>query len=373
MEKDVRKKLIKSCRRVVVKAGTRLLTDPAMIGILVEQIKKIRDTGRQVILVSSGAVGTGMKTLGLKKRPANLSEIQALAAVGQVKLMSLYLKECSKHGFNAAQLLLAGDDLRSRKRFLNVLNCLEAILAQGILPIINENDSVSVEELKFGDNDILSSMLGSMTRSELTVILTTVDGLKRPNPDGSLGERISVVRGVTDEQRSMANGTDDGNFSIGGMKSKLRAADIVNSAGDALWVASGKDANILERIFAAEDIGTVFLPATGGKMESRKRWIATFAKSCGKIVVDDGAVQALRKSGRSLLPSGMVGAEGLFKRGDTVEIVSKSGVVVAKGLSNFSAAECRKIAGLQSSEIQGVLKCDSDEEVVHRNNLALMK
>jgi glutamate 5-kinase len=314
-----------------------------------------------------------MKTLGLKRRPSNLSEIQALAAIGQVRLMSTYLKECQKHGFNAAQLLLTGDDLRSRKRFLNVQNCLEAILSMGMLPVINENDTVSVDELKFGDNDILSSMLGSLTRAELTIILTTVDGLLKPNPDGTLGERISVVRGVTDEQRAMANGTDDGNFSIGGMKSKLKAADIVNSAGDALWIASGKDAGILERIFAGEDVGTVFLPADGHRMESKKRWLATFSKAGGKIVVDDGAVGALRKSGRSLLPSGVVGAEGLFKRGDTVEIVSKAGALVAKGLSNFSAAECRKIAGLQTSELAAVLKCDVDEEVVHRNNMVLMK
>jgi len=374
MDKDIRRKIIKGSRRVVLKAGTRLLTDPASIPALVAQIKRLMDSGKQVIFVSSGAVGTGMKALGLKKRPGNLSQIQALAAVGQIKLMSLYERECAKLGFKIAQVLLTAEDLRSRERHLNVLNCLDTLLAQGILPIINENDAVSVDELKFGDNDILASLLGSMTRSELTIIMTTVDGLRRPNPDGTLGERIPTVRGISDELRAMAQGTDDGSLSIGGMKSKLRAAEILNSAGECLWIASGKEPGVLEKILAGEDVGTLFLPSTPGrKLESKKRWIRTFSKTGGKILVDDGAVQALRKSGRSLLPSGMLSVEGSFKRGDIVEIASKDGAAIAKGVSNFSAADCRKIAGRQSSEIKAILKCDSDEEVVHRNNMALLK
>ncbi len=374
MDKDIRKKIVKSSRRIVLKAGTRLLTDPACIPALVAQIKKLMDSGKQVIFVSSGAVGTGMKAMGLKKRPVNLSEVQALAAVGQIKLMAIYERECAKLGFKIAQVLLTAEDLRSRERHLNVLNCLDTLLAQGILPIINENDVVSVDELKFGDNDILASLLGSMTRSELTVIMTTVDGLRKPNEDGSLGERIATVRGVSDEQRAMARGTDDGALSIGGMKSKLRAAEILTSAGECLWIASGKEPGILEKILAGEDVGTLFLPAANArKLESRKRWISSFSKSGGRIVVDDGAVQALRKSGRSLLPSGVVGVEGSFKRGDVVEIAGKDGSVVARGCSNFSASDCRKIAGRQSSEIQAILKCDADEEVVHRNNMAVTK
>lgn len=374
MNAELRKKLIKNCRRVVVKAGTRLLTDPAALPELVGQIKTIRDSGKQVILVSSGAVGTGMKVLGLKKRPRKLAEVQALAALGQIKLMSLYEKECEKLGFRAAQILLTADDLRSRERHLNALNCIETLLAQDILPIINENDPVSVAELKFGDNDILASLLASMTRADLAIILTTVDGLKRPNPDGTLGERISVVKGITDEQRGMAAGTDDSSMSIGGMASKLKAAEILNTAGEALWIADGRVQGILKKVFDGEDVGTVFLPPQSkSKMESKKRWLCVFSKPSGKLIIDDGAVQAVKRSGRSLLPSGVVAVEGTFKRGDVLEVCSKDGAVIAKGLSNFSAADCKKIIGHNSSDVPEILKQDADEEIIHRNNMAVIK
>lgn len=371
---EVRKKLVKNCHRIVVKAGTRLLTDPRLLPVIIAQIKRIRDAGKQVILVSSGAVGTGMKSMGLKTRPRRLSEVQALAALGQVKLMSMYEVECEKLGFRAAQILLTAEDLRSRERHLNALNCIETLLAKNVLPIINENDPVSVDELKFGDNDILASLLASMTRADLTVILTTVDGLKRPNPDGTLGERISVVRGITEEERAMASGTDDGNLSIGGMASKLKAADTLNSAGEAMWLASGKETDILERIFNGEDVGTLFLPPVARKkMESRKRWLSTFSRPKGKLVVDDGAVLALKRKGSSLLASGIFAVNGEFERGDVLEIISGSNVQIAKGLTNFSSIECRLLMGHKSSENHAILRYDADEEVIHRNNMYVVK
>ena len=327
-----------------------------------------------MILVSSGAVGIGMKILKLKKRPRRLSEVQALAALGQGKLMAMYEAECEKLGFRCAQILLTADDLRSRERHLNALNCIETLLSQDILPIINENDPVSVDELKFGDNDILASLLASMTRADLTIILTTVDGLKKPNEDGTLGDRISVVRGITDTQRAMATGTDDGNMSIGGMTSKLKAADTLNSAGEALWLASGRDSDILGRIFNGEDVGTIFLPANAKKkMESKKRWLSTFSRSKGKLVIDDGAVAALRKKGCSLLASGIFAVNGEFERGDVLEIVSGSNTLIAKGLTNFSAAECRLLMGHKSSENHLILRYDADDEVIHRNNMYVVK
>ena len=194
---QARKQILKSCRRVVLKVGTRLLADQSAIARLVSQIHALRESGRQVILVSSGAVGMGMRAAGLKKRPRHLSEVQALAAMGQATLMAMYEAECRKYDFRAAQLLLTADDLRSRERHLNAVNCIEALLAHDVLPIINENDPVSVSELKFGDNDTLAALLGSMIRADLTIILTTVDGLLDKNPDGTLGKRISVVHGVT--------------------------------------------------------------------------------------------------------------------------------------------------------------------------------
>ena len=371
---QARKQILKNSRRVVLKVGTRLLADQTAIARLVLQIHELRQSGRQVILVSSGAVGMGMRASGLKRRPRHLSEVQALAAMGQVKLMAMYEAECAKYGFKAAQLLLTADDLRSRERHLNAVNCIEALLAHDVLPIINENDPVSVSELKFGDNDTLAALLGSMIRADLTIILTTVDGLLDRNPDGSLGKRISVVHGVTAQLKELASGTDDAAFSIGGMASKLKAAEVLNGAGEALWIASGEDADIIARIFAAEDVGTVFLPQDGmHKMGSRKRWLASFSRPAGVIAIDDGAANALVKKGSSLLPSGIVSVTGAFKRGDVVRIVrAASGEVLAKGITNFSAEEAARIAHHKSGDLTSILGCDAEEEVVHRNNLVLL-
>ena len=371
---QARKQILKNSRRVVLKVGTRLLADQTAIARLVLQIHELRQSGRQVILVSSGAVGMGMRASGLKRRPRHLSEVQALAAMGQVTLMAMYEAECAKYGFQAAQLLLTADDLRSRERHLNAVNCIEALLSHDVLPIINENDPVSVSELKFGDNDTLAALLGSMIRADLTIILTTVDGLLDKNPDGTLGKRISVVHGVTAQLKEIASGTDDAAFSIGGMASKLNAAELLNSAGEALWIASGEDADIIARIFAAEDVGTVFLPPDGiHKMGSRKRWLASFSRPAGVIAIDDGAANALVKKGSSLLPSGVVSITGAFKRGDVVRIVrAASGEVLAKGITNFSSDEAAQIAHHKSGDLTSILGCDAEEEVVHRNNLVLL-
>ena len=371
---QARKQILRSCRRVVLKVGTRLLADQSAIARLVTQIHALRESGRQVILVSSGAVGMGMRAAGLRKRPRHLSEVQALAAMGQATLMSMYEAECRKYDFRAAQLLLTADDLRSRERHLNAANCIEALLAHDVLPIINENDPVSVSELKFGDNDTLAALLGSMIRADLTIILTTVDGLLDRNPDGSLGKRFSVVHGVTSQLKDLASGTDDAAFSIGGMASKLKAAEVLNGAGEALWIASGEDADIIARIFAAEDVGTVFLPQDGShKMGSRKRWLASFSRPAGTVSVDDGAADALTKKGSSLLPSGVVSVTGNFRRGDVVKIARAStGAVLAKGITNFSSEEAGLIARHKSADLTTLLGCDAEDELVHRNNLVLL-
>ncbi len=373
MNVKLRKEIIRNARRVVVKVGTRLLTDPARIPVLVNQIHKMRQAGKKVLLVTSGAVGTGMRALNLDKRPKKLADVQALAALGQNKLMALYDAECAKLGFHCAQLLLTAEDLRHRERHLNVFNCIESLLADDVLPILNENDTVSVAELKFGDNDGLAALLATMMRAELTVLLTNVDGLFSRNPDGTFGERIPVVEKITDKFRAMASGTDDAAYSKGGMASKLNAASIVTSSGEYLWIACGKDDHVLERMLKGDDIGTVFLPNKAKKpMESKKRWLKFFSKCSGRIIVDEGAEVAVIEQGRSLLPSGIIKVEGKFKRGDAVEICAQfKGDVLGRGLSNFSAAQCRKIAGHQSSEIAQILGHDADEEVIHRNNLAV--
>ena len=366
-----RKKIIAACKRVVIKVGTRLLTDTHRIPVLISGIAEFRRQGYQVILVSSGAVGIGMQELGLRKRPAKLAKIQALAAIGQNKLMSIYDNECRKHDFKSAQLLLTAADLRSRERHLNVLNCIDSLLNNDILPIVNENDSVSIDELKFGDNDGLAALLATMTHAELTIILTTESGLREKN-DGVLGERISVARQITQKMRESAAGTDNAEFSIGGMASKLNAAKIVNLAGEYLLIADGRRDDTIDKILQGEDIGTLFIPGAN-KMQARKRWLHFFAKSNGHLVVDDGAANALCNQGHSLLPAGVKDVGGKFKRGDTVEIIDSKGRIIARGLSNFDSAEAAAIAGIKSSEIFQVLQRDCDDVIVHRNNLTLVK
>ncbi len=368
--KNERADAIASTRQIVVKAGTRLLIDRASIAALVDGIAALRESGRRVLLVSSGAVGMGMTALKLTERPRELARIQALAAIGQTRLMSIYAEECARHGFQVAQLLLTAADLRSRERYLNVMNCINVLWENGVLPIVNENDSVSVDELKFGDNDKLAGMLGSLTGSRLTVLLTTVDGLRDRDQEGRLAGRISTVSRLTDALRGLAGGTDDSKFSIGGMASKLSAANIVTSAGEYLWIADGRQQGVLNDILAARDIGTLFLPA-GKRMPGYKRWISFFSRSNGQIVVDDGAEQALLH-GKSLLPSGVVSVEGEFRRGDTVDILSGKRMILARGMVNFSAADARKLTGLKSTAVHEVLGTDADEELIHRDHLCLL-
>ena len=367
---NVRAAAIASAHKIVVKAGTRLLIDRDSIAALVDGIAAIRDAGKRVLLVSSGAVGMGMEAVGLKERPRELAQKQALAAIGQSRLMSIYAEEAAKHGFKVAQMLLTAYDFSRRDRCLNVKNCINALWDKDILPIINENDSVSVDELRFGDNDTLSAMMASITGAELVVILTTVDGLYDRDPDGKLGKRIPLVDKLDDGIRALAGGTDDSNFSIGGMASKLRAAEIATTAGSYMWIADGRVRGICRKLLDGEDAGTLFLPRR--KLSGKKRWFGYLRKSRGTVTVDGGAAEALKKRGKSLLPSGATDVDGDFRRGDTVDIADPKGKVFARGLVNFDAEECRKILGCKSGRLHEVLGADADEELVHRDNLLLL-
>jgi glutamate 5-kinase len=365
-----RQQAISRTSRVVIKVGTRLLTDTSKIPLLMEQIYKLRVKGYEVILVSSGAVGIGMSMIQLPKRPQQLSKIQALASIGQGKLISLYEDAAKKNGFHAGQLLLTLTGVQKREQHLNMLNCINTLLDMNILPIINENDSVSVDELTFGDNDLLAAFVGAMTRCQTTIILTTVDGLHNTN-SGVLKNRISVVEKLTPKIQSLAKDTDDTNASIGGMRSKLKAANITTSAGEYLWIADGRDISVLEKIFNAEDVGTLFLPSKNKQMSSKKRWLSFFTRIRGQLFVDNGAANAVLKNGCSLLPSGIKSIKGEFKRGDAVEIVSSNNKAIAKGLINYSNQEVNKILGINSDKIQSVLGYSGDQEVVHRDNLVI--
>lgn len=373
MKSKIRNEIVSGASRVVIKLGTRLLTDTSLISHLMKDIAELRMRGIQVILVSSGAVGLGIKTMNLKKRPGKLSEIQAMASVGQSKLMALYEKEAEKLGFHTGQLLLTAADLQSRERYLNVMNCLEGLLSDNILPLVNENDAVSVDELKFGDNDILAALLATMTRSDLTVLMTTVDGLFSVRK-GCLDERLTIVDSINDDIKKIAGKSDGNRFSIGGMKSKINAGEIVLAAGEPLWIINGTKKQILLDVFDGKDVGTLFIPANNKKqMQGRKRWIGFFSSIKGKLFVDNGACKALRKKGRSLLPSGIKLAEGNFQRGDSVDICNEKGKVFARGLVNYSIDEVNNIKGLQSSQISKKLFCDaSDDVIIHRNNLTIL-
>ncbi|MBN1863950.1 MAG: glutamate 5-kinase [Victivallales bacterium] len=364
-----RKKYIDGAKRIVVKAGTRLLTDKTLVSPIVEQIASLKNNGANVILVSSGAVGMGMNTMNCAKRPSKLSSVQALAAIGQSKLMSLYERECARHGFHAAQLLLTAEDLKHRGRHLNIMNCISELWAQNNLPVINENDSVSVDELKLGDNDTLAALVAIMTRCDLTIILTMVDGL-RSAKDGRLGERIPTVTKISPGLVQAASGTDNSEMSIGGMLTKIAAAEMVTSAGETMVIADGRIPQIITKIMNCEDTGTIFLPRSAKQMQSKKRWLNFFSRTSGKLFVDEGAEKALRLKGKSLLPSGITKIEGLFNRGDAVSICSLNNNSFAKGLSNYSSQELSAIIGKKSCEIRKIL-LSGDDEAIHRNNLVI--
>ncbi|NOY75504.1 MAG: glutamate 5-kinase [Kiritimatiellaeota bacterium] len=366
----LRKEFIGGARTIVVKVGTRLLPDDESVSRIVAQLEPLVASGKRVMLVSSGAVGMGMRILSLKKRSAKLADIQALAALGQSRLMSIYERNCAERGFHAAQLLLTSDDLRDKKRYLNVLNCVNALWKQGNLPVINENDSVSIDELKFGDNDKLAALLAVMARADLTILLTTVDGLRAVNGKGELDARVPLVKSISRKMMASATGTDDDAMSVGGMSTKLEAAKMVMSAGEPMIIADGRRDDIVKRILDCEDVGTLFVPTSAKRMSGRKRWLGFFSDAAGALVVDAGAVRALSIKGKSLLPSGILKVTREFQRGDVVDILNEDGEAVARGLVNYSSTDLVKIAGMKSREFHCLIG-SGDDEAVHRGNMTL--
>lgn len=330
----------------------------------------MRDAGYLVTLVSSGAIGAGMSVLGQKKRPADLPRLQALAATGQARLMACYERACQAHGFHCAQILLVADDLKDRQRHLNIRNCLHTLQQQNILPVINENDTVSVDEIRFGDNDTLAALVATMIRADLTVLLTTIDGL-HTRVGNTLGKRISVVDEITDDLRSMASGTDGNAFSVGGMITKLNAAELCMAAGEHLWICDGRNFANLQQLLAGNDLGTLFV-AKSAKMAKSKRWLAFFTEPSGRLRIDSGAVDAIRDGGKSLLPSGIVEVEGEFAMGDTVNICDLRNTIIGVGISNYHTRDLIQICGLRSDSFEDVLQRPCFNSAIHRNNLAIL-
>lgn len=340
----MRRDALQNLSRLVVKLGTGVLTDNrkhldvAQLEQIVAQVAALRNAGKQVVVVTSGAVGAGMGALGFDSRPNELAEKQACAAVGQSRLMSTYEKLFAKHGLVVAQVLLTHDDLEHHERHLNARNTLVTLLAHGVVPIINENDAVSFTEIKVGDNDTLSALVASLLPADLLVILTTVDGMienfGKPN-----AKTLSVIEKIDAGLEKLARGTTS-ETAIGGMATKIQAAKIAVRSGISLVIAPGRKPDVLARVLAGEDIGTLFV-AQIGRLRGRKRWIAFFHHPKGTLFVDDGAKLALREKGKSLLPPGVRRCDGEFAAGDVVRICDLDGTEFARGIARFSAAEVR--------------------------------
>jgi glutamate 5-kinase len=357
----VSRESLKNASRIVVKFGTGVLTDSrkqpnlAQMKQLAGQVAAIRAQGKQVVIVTSGAVGAGMGALGYEKRPAELSALQACAAVGQSRLMTTYEKLFSEAGFGVAQVLLTHDDLEHHERHLNARNTLVTLLDHGVIPIINENDAISFTELKFGDNDKLSALVACLLPADALIILTTVDGLienfGKANP-----KTISVIENLDDTVEKMAGGTRS-DTAVGGMASKLQAAKMVIRAGIPLVIASGGKKTVLADILAGKDEGTIFV-AQPAKLAGRKRWIAFFHHPKGALFVDDGAKTALRENGKSLLAQGVARCEGDFAAGEVVRLCDLNGTEFARGICDFDSA------AVKARQASGVL--------VHRDNLVVL-
>ena len=375
-------------RRVVVKVGTSSLTDksyrlePRKVEKLAREVVELKKQGKEVILVSSGAIGAGIGKLGIKQRPRDIKVLQATAAVGQSVLMSTYDRFFTKHGQTIAQLLLTHEDFFNRRRYLNLRNTLLALLKSGVVPIINENDTVAVDEIKLGDNDNLSALVASNLGADLLVILTDTEGLYTHDPRSKKGGRnkkekieiISIVEEVTPEIERLAAAGSGGKTGVGGMKTKIQAAKITTRAGIPLVIANGNKADILARIVAGERVGTIFLPEADAveKINDRKHWLRFASAVKGKVKVDEGAKTALTENRCSLLASGVVGVEGEFASGDPVSIADAGGVEFAKGISNYSSSEIDLIKGAQSKEIEQILGRKKYDAVVYRGNLVLV-
>jgi glutamate 5-kinase len=378
MTDSARLDLASAARLIVVKVGTRVLTGPdglldaARIEALGRQFDAALADGRRIVLVSSGAVGAGMGRMGLTARPQELASLQAVAAIGQSCLIEAYERAFRGRGRHAAQVLLVADDLQDRSRYLNIRNTLRALLDYGAIPVINENDTVSVEELRtsFGDNDRLAALVATLLGAPLLLLLSDVDGLYDRHP-GEPG--AAILRHVPRIDAGVEGLARDrlGGLSKGGMASKIAAARIVTEAGGNCIIASGRNDHVLDEVRRGEPVGTLFT-SRAAAMPAWKRWLGWSADPRGSVVVDAGAREAVVDGGRSLLAAGIVAVEGSFASGDVVALTTGNGRPFARGLVNYPADELRRIAGLKTDRIAAVLGSVPYEEVIHRDNLAVV-
>lgn len=364
-----------SAKRLIVKVGSGILTkedglNVKIIRSLSRQISRLIDQGLEVILVSSGAMASGIKKIGLDRRPDEIPKRQAAAAVGQAGLILEYEKAFARYQKKVAQVLLTGDGLSIRKRYLNARNTLLTLLDWQVIPIINENDTVSVEEIKFGDNDNLAAMISLLMNADLLINLTNIDGLYDKDP--RTHDDAEMIREVTRIGKDIEKAASDipGTLSRGGMISKITSAKKLTRAGIPVVIANGAESNIILKLFSGKEYGTFFIPKQQ-RLASRKCWIGYTAKPKGEIFIDDGAAVAILKRGKSLLPSGIVGVSGDFDPGAPVELKKANNSVIGTGLVNYKASEIRQIMGLKTHQIAGRLGHKPYDEVIHRDNLAV--
>ncbi len=367
---------VKNSRRWVVKIGSALLAGDGQelniegISVWVEQLVQLHRQGIDIVLVSSGSIAEGMSRLGWKERPKALYELQAAAAVGQMGLVQAYESCFKRDGVQSAQILLTHDDLSNRERYLNARSTLSRLIELGVIPIINENDTVVTDEIQFGDNDTLAALVANLIEADLLTILTDQQGMfdsdPRLNADARLISEMAVNAGELDE---MAGGSGS-HLGRGGMQTKVQAARIAARSGCATFIASGREERILARLFQGEQIGTLLIPDQE-PLAARKQWLAGHLRVKGQLLIDNGAASVLRQSGKSLLPVGVKGVSGNFQRGDVVACIGADGVEVARGLVNYSSVEVRKILGHSSHEIESILGYVDEAELIHRDHMVL--
>jgi glutamate 5-kinase len=371
--------MLQSARRVVVKAGSRVLVrqdgkpELRRMRALVADLARLRRDGREVVLVSSGAIGAGMQALRMKRRPTSLPDLQMAAAVGQSRLMAAYDKLFSAQRCRIGQVLLTHDDLKDRRRHLNARNTMMSLMRNGIIPVVNENDVVAVDEIKFGDNDLLAALVALLVEADLLILLTTVDGYQAPGK-GKRMRRVSRLTGVGPDQLQHA-GDKGSDLSTGGMESKLQAANLVAQVSAPVVIANGRTPGILRAVMNGRDVGTLIRgegESAQALLAGRKRWIAFFHRAQGALIVDDGAREAIESKGRSLLPIGIRDVEGHFASGTVVNIRTQQGAVVGCGVVDYSSEQIRRIKGRKTDEIAAILGSKDYDEIIHRDNMVVL-
>ena len=373
-----RKEILANAETIVIKVGTNVLTradgtlEPNQVNSLADQIFRLKQAGKKVALVSSGAIGAGMGRLGLKQRPSDLRHLQACAAVGQSFLMRAYEDSLARYGIPTAQILLTAGDFDNRTRYLNVRNTILTLFESNCLPIINENDTISVAEIRFGDNDTLAALVTNLIQAPLLILLTVVDGLYSADPNTDPNAfLVNTVKQIDREVLEKA-GVTKSSLGSGGMKSKLKAARLATMAGESVIMANGAIPGVLDAIFSGEPVGTLFLAAKQN-MAAWKRWLGWAARPLGKVLLDDGALSAVCSKGKSLLPIGVREVTGSFQKGAVISLCNLEGEEFGRGLSNYSASDIAKIAGKKSESIIELLGILPYEEIIHRDNLVIIE